>query len=99
MDSNKINQLEAQIKILKQKKLKNQLDVKFKDLQIKSLKDEIETQNQKHQIQIKSLEDEFKTEKKNHEKVLNQFQIVSQKIIEEAFSEGSPITPPQKKKI
>jgi hypothetical protein len=26
---------------------------------------------------------------------LNQFQIDSQKIIEEAFSEGSPITPPQ----
>jgi hypothetical protein len=48
MDSNKINQSEAQIKILKQKKLKNQLDVKFKNLQIKSLEDEIETQNQKH---------------------------------------------------
>jgi DNA repair exonuclease SbcCD ATPase subunit len=91
MDSNKINQLEAQVKLLKQKLLKSQLDFNFKDLQIKSLKDEIESQNQK----IKSLEDEFKTQKKNHENILNQFHIDSQKIIEEAFSESSPITPPQ----
>jgi hypothetical protein len=95
MDSNKINQLESHVKLLKQKLLKSQLDVNFKDLQIKSLEDEIESQNKKHQSQMKSLEDEFKTQKKNHEKVLNQFHIESQKIIEEAFSESSPITPPQ----
>jgi hypothetical protein len=44
----------------------------------------------------KELEDELQTQKNKYEKVLTQFQMDSQKIIEELFSEfgGSPITPP-----